>query len=310
MFNGLVAVWCIAWLSPLAGPVNAAGSATQPFGDAKISGPAGDSEIVITTTAAMAGAIESLTWGGKEFIDHADHGRELQSALGMDCGVRPFNSETFNPTEAGSRDDGSSPTSTSRLLVQQGKGQTLISRTQMAFWLKPEEKSGGQIAQNRTVLSDYVLDKHVHIGHGSLPHIIEYEVTFEFPTGEHHPLAQIEALTGYMPPDFSHFYCFNEPTGRLEPIDHGPGEQAKPLVFATAGGSHAMGVYSPEHPSPSYGRFHFEREQVEKWNCVFRLRNPDGVAAEKHDFHLFVVVGTQEDVRKAMVELAKEYAAR
>lgn len=305
----LVAVWCVALLPSVTSPVNAA-PATQPFGDATIRGAAGNSEIVITTTAAMAGAIESLTWGGKEFIDRADHGRELQSALGMDCGVYPFNPETFNPTEAGSRDDGAGPTSTSRLLELRPDGQTLISRSQMAFWLKPGEKSGGQIAQNGKALSDYILTKRVHIGHGTLAHAIEYDVTFEFPVGEHHPMAQIEALTGYMPPDFRQFYCFNAATGLLEPIDDGPGEQAKPLVFATASGSRAMGIYSPQHPSPGYGRFHFEHERVEKWNCVFRLRNPDGVAKGKHEFQLFVVVGTQEDVRKTLVALAKEFAAK
>jgi len=305
----LTAVWCAAWLFPFKGPVHA-GPATQPFGDATIRGAAGNSEIVITTTAAMAGAIQSLTWNGKEFIDRADHGRELQSALGMDCGVYPFNPETFNPTEAGSRDDGAGPASTSKLLELRADGQTLISRSQMAFWLKPGEKSSGQIAQNGKALSDYILGKRVHIGHGSLAHAIEYDVTFEFPVGEHHPMAQIEALTGYMPPDLRTFYSFNAATGLLDAIDDGPGEQAKPLVFATASGSHAMGIYSPEHLSPGYGRFHFERERVEKWNCVFRLRNPDGVAAGKHEFHLFVVVGTREDVRRTLVELAKEFAVK
>ena len=57
---------CMAWLS---------GS-----GDAVIRAPAGNSEIVITTTSRLAGAIHSLRWNGKEFIDSFDHGRQLQSA--------------------------------------------------------------------------------------------------------------------------------------------------------------------------------------------------------------------------------------
>ena len=36
-------------------------------GDAVIRAPAGGSEIVIKTSSRMAGAIESLQWGGKEF---------------------------------------------------------------------------------------------------------------------------------------------------------------------------------------------------------------------------------------------------
>ena len=72
-----------------------------PAGNATIRAPLGESEIVITTTARLAGAIHSLTWNGQEFIDSFDHGRQLQSAsnFGVDG---PFAPETFNPTAAGS----------------------------------------------------------------------------------------------------------------------------------------------------------------------------------------------------------------
>src|SRR4051812_49676889 len=95
-----------------------------PSGDAVIRGRAGPSEIVITTTSRLAGAIHSLTWGGKEFIDSADHGRQLQSASNLDCGER-FIPEVFNPTEAGSRADGAGPLSSSRLLRLRAKGNEL-----------------------------------------------------------------------------------------------------------------------------------------------------------------------------------------
>src|SRR5438067_1344517 len=38
-------------------------------GNSVIRAKAGDSDIVITTTSRLAGAIHSLTWNGKEFID-------------------------------------------------------------------------------------------------------------------------------------------------------------------------------------------------------------------------------------------------
>jgi hypothetical protein len=57
-----------------------------PTGDSVIRGKAGSSEIVITTTARVSGAIHSLTWGGKEFIDSYDHGRQMQSAANFDSG--------------------------------------------------------------------------------------------------------------------------------------------------------------------------------------------------------------------------------
>ena len=74
-------------------------------GEAQIRAEAGTSEIVITTTSRVAGAIHSLTWNGLEFIDSTDHGRQMQSAANFDANSR-FVPETFNPTEAGSRFDG------------------------------------------------------------------------------------------------------------------------------------------------------------------------------------------------------------
>ena len=76
----------------------------QVSGDAVIRAQAGKSELVIKTTTRLAGAIDSLTWDGKEFINSTDHGRQLQSASNLDAGS-PISDETYNPTEAGSRDD-------------------------------------------------------------------------------------------------------------------------------------------------------------------------------------------------------------
>ena len=80
-----------------------------------------------------------------------------------------------------------------------------------------------------------------------------------------------------MPPAFRRFWALDVAgDGSLTPLSDGPGEQALPVVFATASGAHAMGVYSPDRPPPGYGRFRFEAEQVNKWNCVFRVRDPNG----------------------------------
>lgn len=284
-----------------------------PTGDAVIRGPAGPSEIVITTTRRLAGAVHSLTWNGKEFIDSHDHGRQLQSAASFDCGKpQPFWAECYNPTEAGARADGAGPTSTSKLLEQRVHGNELSSRTQMAFWLAPGEKSAGRPALNERRLSDHVLEKRLRIGYKRLPHIIEADITFIVPAGERHTYAQFEALTGYMPPEFSRFYKLLPTTGALRELDDGPGEQAYPVIFATADGNHAMGVFSPDQPSrgyeqAGYGRFRFKAERVVKWNCVFRVRAAGGVAPGKHRFKVFVAVGTLDDVRRSLNELIEQF---
>jgi hypothetical protein len=271
---------------------------------------------VVRTTSRLAGAIDSLTWNGREFIDSADHGRQLQSACSFDCATPgPFWAECFNPTEAGSRRDGAGATSTSKLLELHAEGNELRTVVQPAFWLAPGEDSAGQPALNETTLSNHRIAKRVRIGHGDLANVLEYDATFTVPPGERHTFAQFEAVTGYMPEAFAKFWKFNPATGQMEPLDDGPGEQSQPVVLATENGSHAMGVYSPAQPSPGfervgYGRFRFPAERVTKWNCVFRVRAPDGLAAGEYPYRMFVVVGSLEDVRAAMVRLWAEAASR
>lgn len=287
-----------------------ADDARFPTGDAVIRGPLGESEIVITTTRRLAGAIHSLTWNGTEFIDSADHGRQLQSASSFDLQT-PFTPETFNPTEAGSRDD--RPTSTSRLLHLVAGKDVLQSTNQMAFWLKPGQKSDGNLAKNATVLSDHLLIKRVTIGYRNLPQVIQYDVTFSVPATEKHNYAQFEVVTGYMPELFGKFWKYNAKTGELESLDDGPGEQNAPVVLATAAGDRAMGIYSPQQPAVGYealgyGRFRFREAGVTKWNCVFRVRNESGIRPGDYSFHNFVIVGDLKLVTDGLRELHQEFA--
>lgn len=277
-----------------------------------IRAPAGESEIVITTTDRLAGAIHSLTWNGVEFIDSTDHGRQLQSASNFDLSSK-FTGETFNPTEAGSRFDGAGPTSTSRLLHLVTTTDSLQTTSQMAFWLRPDDKSAGNPAKNTTALSNHLLTKRVKIGWRDLPHVIQYDVTFHLPIGEAHTYAQFEAVTGYMPEAFKIFRKFNPETQDFEPLSDGPGEQNMPVVLATESGSHAMGVYSPQQPSPGfknagYGRWRFEPQRVVKWNCVFRIREPEaGIQSGEYSFRNFVIVGDLETVRTSLIRLHAEH---
>lgn len=280
-------------------PANA-DSTDNPSADAQIRARAGKSEIIITTTTRLAGAIHSLTWDGKEFINSTDHGRQLQSACSFD-NTPTANAETFNPTEAGSRRDGAGPKSTSRLLELNATGNHLRTRIQMAFWLAPSERSEGQLARNAGTLSGYVLTKEVDIGYQRWPQALDYRVTFNVPTNSQHTSAQFEALTGYMPPEFNTFWQFNPQTQKLEPLSDGPGEIKHPVVLATKDGKHAMGIFAPpqrqpDTSGPSYGRWRFNGERVVKWNCVFRIRRPAGITPGEYSYRMLVPVGTRSEV--------------
>jgi hypothetical protein len=276
-------------------------------GNAVIRGKAGDSEIVITTTARLAGAIHSLKFRGKEHIDSFDHGRQLQSAVNLDCG-KALRAETFNPTEAGSRADGTGPRSSSKLLALTARGNELTSRTRMAFWLKPGEKSEGHAAYNDAVLSNHVLTRRVRIGFKDMPNVLDYRVTFTVPKGEKHTHAVFEALTGYMPAEFERFWKFDPDRGKLVPLDDGPGEQGLPVVLATRTGSHALGIFSPDQVTRGikglgYGRWRFRAEKVVKWNCVFRVSDRKGIRAGDYTYQMYVVVGTTEECQRGLKKL-------
>jgi hypothetical protein len=126
--------WAACLVATFAGIAAGEPEVGKVSGDAVIRAPAGGSEIVITTTSRVAGAIDSLTWDGREFIDSHDHGRQMQSASNLDLGGGFFN-ECFNPTEAGSMHDGAGPTSTSRLLWISASGRDLatVSRTDTVY---------------------------------------------------------------------------------------------------------------------------------------------------------------------------------
>lgn len=277
-------------------------------GDAVIRGAAGGSEIVITTTSRLAGAIHSLTWNGREFIDSLDHGRQLQSASNLDVDGSLQN-EAFNPTEAGAERDMDGPTSTSRLLWLSAAGRDLQTVTRMAFWLRPGQSSGGHPARNTTALSNHLLQKHVRIGAPGLDHAIRYEVAFTLPAGERHTRATFELVTGYMPAAFRSFHAL-QADGKLAALADGPGEQASPVVVSTADGGHAMGVWTAEvarttKKPATYGRFWFEDARVSKWNCVLReTAEPDGLLPPGvYRYLIWVAVGTREHVREALVKL-------
>ncbi len=273
-------------------------------GNAQIFARTNDSTVVITTTRRLAGAIHSLRWNGHEFINSHDHGRQLQSACSFD-NTPLAQAETFNPTEAGSRRDGAGDGTTSRLLEISAAGNHLRTRTQMAFWLLPGERSSGQLARNTNALSDYVLTKDVTIGYKQWPQALDYRVTFSLPDSAKHTFAQFEALTGYMPPEFNAFWEFNPATGKLQRLDTKSKEIKSPVVLATADGKFAMGIFAPPQSEPdthgpSFGRWNFSTARVTKWNCVYRVKNAQGIRNGDYTYRMLVPFGTLAQVEKML----------
>lgn len=247
-------------------------------------------EITVTAGAPFGGAISSIQWHGKEYLNSFDHGRELQSALSFDG-----YGECFNPTEGGSENDGQGSATSSRLLFGKVVGATLQTRTDMAFWMVPGQpyqrdcgtRKGFQIAKNETIRGGYIVEKTVTLrGHN-----LSIDLSFHVPNA--HQSATFEILTGYMPPEFSEFLILKN--GGLEPISTTSGEQAYPVVLATPDRQYAMGATCGSG-KVTYGRFQFPNV-TNKWNAVNRKTD---IQPGDYKFHCLVAIGTAEDVRQSL----------
>lgn len=288
-------------------------SGTEPELTATILG----SELKIRAPRLYAGAINSFSFRGMEYIDTADHGRQLQSAVSFDG-----HGECYNPTEAGSRDDHlkKPDVSTSVLLSAYRDRNFLETTTDAGFWLYPTEtqyrnplnpslgcanRPGDFGTKNTTYRDNYLIHKTVLAGYNGIPNVLLYKVDYTLPRA--HSSATFESLTGYMTIPFKKVQIYNTQNGSLEPLGWEPmGEQAYPVVVSTEDSSHAMGIYSlPGYGSnPTYGRFDFSAHGTYKWNTVHRMSN---LSKGTYSFTHFVFFGTREEVKTAMNSILCEH---
>ncbi|MFN5915798.1 MAG: hypothetical protein ACK48K_03520, partial [Planctomycetota bacterium] len=70
---------CLALFVSIAHGQETIDSGSSIDGNKSISIQVDGDPLKITTTSRLAGAVHSIRWKGKEFIDSADHGRQLQS---------------------------------------------------------------------------------------------------------------------------------------------------------------------------------------------------------------------------------------
>ena len=234
----------------------AAASRAQVNGNATINapGPVFGQPLSVGTSSQFAGAVSSVKWGGKEFINNWDHGRQLQ-----------LNSQFFNrficynPYEAGSLEDGSGPTSTSKLLSLTAGGNRLDSETQMAWYYRTfgeytdaaaycgDPAQWLPVKPYTTPLSDYRVRKTVTIGFQDIPNVIEYAVDHFIPEPVLKGLNNITAVLNY---EFSSLRSWDVVSKDYREIRALTGEDDRIKVASTADGNYAMGWYAPELLQP------------------------------------------------------------
>lgn len=256
--------------------------------------------IAVGASTRTAGAVDSLYWNGREFINSWDHGRQLQvawSANGL--------GECYNPTEAGGAYDGLGSTSSSQWLGFTATGNTLATTSIPAYWLRPSDHPDCTGLQQNP---GYMLHKNIQVGFGGIRHIIQFLSQVDVPESLSHLV--VEAPTAYLGGEFTSFYSWNPVTCQLAVLSAGPGEQSLPVVLATSDGSAAMGAWSPDLPisgytNVGYGRFAFPdannpADATNKSNVVFRM---DNVSPRSYHFRSYVAVGSLKNVRVALCQV-------
>ena len=210
------------------------------IGDAYIAGPAfAGSPVIIQTLGQFDGAIVSLTWNGVEFIDHYDHGRELQTSVHYG---------PIEEDEAGTQAGGQS-----QLLAFVQRRNVVITSIRPALYY-----GGGPSP-------DTVISKRVQVGWDKLKSVIDYQTSVKVTSL--HAQMQVEAPTAYMPAGFDEFFSYRN--GKLRAIPRPNlccAYSAYPLIIANPTQNVAMGIIAAKRPSIySVGFFN----GVSKWSVTY-----------------------------------------
>lgn len=259
------------------------------LGDGTISKDVFGSPLTIKTALKWAGAIDSMTWKGKEFVYSAENGQQIQVALTInDWG------ECYNPTESGSAKDFKGPTTSSRLLSFSAHDNIIESINQMAFWFDPVVNGGfsqtcfwdknrasgylwaGGYPLNKFVLSDFILQKKITIGYSDLSNVIEHRITVTVPDDlkinmdnfnkSNHPNNILSTAMRYMilfnpatyiTKDFYNRYWYDpkDSATKQHLTAYQPGSDLnafRPMILTTSDEQHAIAVYNPEIPKNGY----------------------------------------------------------
>ncbi|MDP9100463.1 MAG: hypothetical protein M3N48_15945 [Verrucomicrobiota bacterium] len=294
----------------------------QVNGNATIRGPVFNQELTLSTSSQFGGAVSSIKWNGKEFINNWDHGRQLQ------LNAQFFNRFIcYNPYEAGSFYDTKDSTTSSKLLSLTASGNRLESTTQMAWYyhthesLDPRDYCGDPAkwlpcpAYNGP-LSNYQVHKTVTIGYAGIPNVIEYLTELHIPEPVQKALNNPAAVLPY---EFSSVRSYDVVSKGYRNVRSLAGEDDRLKVVSTADGNFAMGLYAPEllqpygdpgtvnwwfvvPPEPAFPDPDFACVHVGSFNRYDSFNGP-GVVNDR----IYLVIGNLDQVKSGLASLHLQF---
>jgi hypothetical protein len=326
-----------AVVNPINTPTSTEPFPTLPaFTENTISGPGPLPLQISIDPYTFAGAISSLIWNGKEFVNIHDHGRQIQTAVQFDGFA-----ECNNPTEAGASADGKKKQSTSKLINFSKKtSSAFYAKTQMAYWSYNKLTGActkGLDARVTSRLSNTILEKTVEIGALNDPQIIGIDLKITHAEGNLTTKVIYEILTGYLTSEFSRFFYVSHenknlieytgsdlvdisgngfPNGSFQPRSPLK-KKFDPVIVSTPATTHAMGVYIPSKQIINckgefgYALFHFNLggsgangPGTNKWNiAAYDSADSPCIVNNSRSFKVYLAIGTLSQVHTKLTSL-------
>jgi hypothetical protein len=271
-------------------------------------------KLVLGICMRDAGAVCSLVYDGHEFVNDFDHGRQMQIAwFYNDLG------EAYNPTEAGSVDDFTKPSTTSVLLSVRVDGATLVTESHPAYW---EWERPGKHLNVQAVTKD-TLKKTITLGYLGDPHVIVIDAAVTVSpelTGPPVKKIRVEAPAFYMSRALTEHYSFDLRNGAMVKIPPPPPTEKKGAmnvrmglntdrklmpILSSPDGRYAVGMYTAQAENfwtySSYSIPH-----ADPTNACNKATTRFVHAAEAghiYTYRTFVIIGDLTTVKKSAVKL-------
>jgi hypothetical protein len=219
----------------------------------------GTEQLEVVTSSQYAGAISGLEYGGMQFVNNHDHGRQFQMAL-FTNGWGGCN----NPTEAGSSQDDRNPTTSSELGGISTTANTISTASQPAYWEQLGESdpscpvgygvgtaapaTAGQPHDGSTTLADQnvTFAKEIVVNVAGDPQI--FKVFEEIDLYESLTDMFMIAMAAYLEPQFTVIEDFTDNT--LVPNTDAT---FSPLVYSTPDQNYAIALVSSADTGPRGG---------------------------------------------------------
>lgn len=281
----------------------------------EITGMVDGDPLTLRVSARFGGAVESIYWRGKEFLNIYDHGRQISYAWHLDGW-----GECLNPTEPGAAADNFLQSSTTVLEQVCSRGLNAVTTyARPAYWLGPGETGfcdrGAREAKNTSFVSENRFEKTVTIGYRGLGNVIAFDATITLERD--YQSLFTEMPTGYLTHEFTARYRFDPATGELSaPVSRPVIEpwsyvhtSLLPPIMATPDGAYAMGAYTAESIE-TYEMLFYDVanswDRTNKWNII---KHEVPAPAGEYRYQSFVIVGSLAQVQAAMMALYEMHRA-